>query len=393
MLHCMEAYSLYLHIPFCQKRCSYCDFNTFAGMQHLIPGYVAALQEEIRRVGEAAGEPKPVHTIFFGGGTPSLLSADQFKGILTAIQAGFAVLEGAEITLEANPGTVNQQSLSELAGLGFNRISFGVQSFQTGELRLMGRIHSAKDALQSVEWAREVGFDNLNLDLIFGLPGQTMESWEGTLGRLLEVRPEHVSLYALTVEEGTDLSEWVEGGLVQVIDDDLAADMYETAGDQLERAGYQQYEISNWALPGRECRHNLQYWRMQPYLGLGAAAHGYVPGRRMANVGTIGGFIQRIQQGGQEDFPFSPANESRTMLSAAEERGEFMMVGLRLTQEGISEAEFKRRFGLKLMDVFGNQLVKLVDRKLLEWIPGEQKRIRLTKYGRLLGNQVFVEFV
>ena len=296
MLVNMQPFSLYLHIPFCQSRCTYCDFNTYAGVQHLISDYVAALRREIRHLAENAGGRIPVHTVFFGGGTPSLLTTAQFTGIINDLQAGFDLQKGAEISLEANPGTVTSESLVELHSIGFNRISFGVQSFHPQDLFLMGRIHDAADALQVVSWARKAGFENLSLDLIFGVPGQGLDRWRQTLEIALGLKPDHISLYSLTVEEETPLFKWMNRGLVEVIDDDLGADMYELAGERMEQAGLSQYEISNWARPGMECRHNLQYWRMQPYLGLGAGAHGYVSGQRMANTGWIGNYIQKMRQ-------------------------------------------------------------------------------------------------
>jgi oxygen-independent coproporphyrinogen-3 oxidase len=393
MLVNMQPFSVYLHIPFCQSRCTYCDFNTYAGVQHLIPDYVAALRREIRNLAENASKRVPVHTVFFGGGTPSLLTATQFTGILNDLQAGFDLQKDAEISLEANPGTVTSESLMELHSIGFNRISFGIQSFHAQDLLLMGRIHTAEDGLQVVSQARKAGFENLNLDLIFGIPGQGLDRWRQTLEIALGLKPDHISLYSLTVEEGTPLFGWVNRGLVEVVDDDLAADMYELAGERMDQAGLSQYEISNWARPGKECRHNLQYWRMQPYLGLGAGAHGYVSGHRMANTDWIGNYIQRMRPSKYLEFPFSPANETLISLSRTEEMGEFMMVGLRLVDEGVSLHDFELRYDQKMLDMYGEQILKLIQRKLLEYKPDDSDRIRLTHAGRILGNQVFVEFI
>jgi len=393
MLDHMQPFSLYLHIPFCRSRCTYCDFTTFAGVQHLIPDYIAALRREIRYLAEVAGERIPVHTVFFGGGTPSLLTIAQFSGILNDLQTGFDLQDDAEISLEANPGTVTLQSLTALRSIGFNRISFGVQSFHPQDLMLMGRIHDAVEALRVISWARKAGFDNLNLDLIFGIPGQDMARWRQSLEIALGLKPDHISLYALTVEEGTPLFEWMNRGLIELIDDDLAAEMYELAGERMEQDGLMPYEISNWGRPGMECWHNLQYWRMQPYLGFGAGAHGYVSGQRMANTGWIGDYIQRMRRVDTCEFPFSPANERRTSLTRVDEMGEFMMVGLRLVCEGVSFHEFLMRFGQPIGDVYGEQIEKLIQRQLLEIKPEDPDRIRLTQGGRLLGNQVFMEFI
>ena len=393
MLDHMQPFSLYLHIPFCRSRCTYCDFTTFAGVQYLIPDYVAALRCEIRYLAEITGERLPVHTVFFGGGTPSLLTTAQFSGILNDLQMGFDIQNDAEISLEANPGTVTLQSLKALRSIGFNRISFGVQSFHPQDLMLMGRIHEAIEALRVISWARKAGFENLNLDLIFGIPGQDMARWRQSLEIALGLKPDHISLYALTVEEGTPLFKWMNRGLIELIDDDLAAVMYELADERMEQVGLMPYEISNWGRPGMECRHNLQYWRMQPYLGFGAGAHGYVSGQRMANTGWIGDYIQRMRRVESCEFPFSPANERRTSLTRVDEMGEFMMVGLRLVREGVSFQEFLMRFGQPIVDVYGEQIEKLIHRQLLEIKPEDPDRIRLTRGGRLLGNQVFMEFI
>jgi oxygen-independent coproporphyrinogen-3 oxidase len=389
----MLPYSIYIHVPFCQERCYYCDFNTYAGVEHLIPAYLVALQEEIRYLIPKAGKRLPVHTIFFGGGTPSLLSTGQTGKILDELSKGFDLQDGAEISLEANPGTVTARQLIELQQMGFNRISFGVQSFHDQELIQLGRIHDVEDTMKAFRWAAQAGFKNLSLDLIFGLPGQNLARWKYSLKNALSLTPTHISLYALTVEEQTPFHRWYQRGLMETIDDDLAADQYELASEMLEQAGYSQYEISNWSIPGMECLHNLQYWRMKPYLGLGAGAHGYDCGKRMANVSWIGAYIKRMEEREVLEFPFSPANESRILLEVADEMNEFMMVGLRLVNEGVSEREFTKRFGKTLVEVYGKPIEKLEKRNLIERKPEDRDRIRLTKQGRLLGNQVFLEFV
>jgi oxygen-independent coproporphyrinogen-3 oxidase len=240
------TYSLYIHVPFCTHRCAYCDFNTYAGQESAIPAYVRALCNEIEGVGQAAGSVA-VGTVFFGGGTPSLLSVQQFESILAAIRANFEIQPAAEITIEANPGTVSRKALSALRESGINRISFGVQSANTEELRMLERQHSFFDVINAVEWAREAGFGNLNLDLIYGLPEQRTDTWQVTVKRATDLRPEHLSLYALTLEHGTPFGRWAARGLLPLPDPDLAADMYEWAAQFLASQNYQQYEISNWA--------------------------------------------------------------------------------------------------------------------------------------------------
>ncbi len=397
-----QSTSLYFHIPFCIHRCAYCDFNTYAGQQDSIPAYVRSLINEIQAVGESASPKINAHTIFFGGGTPSLLTANQFESILQSIHLNFDLTPEAEISLEANPGTCSLDYLSNLRALGFNRISFGVQSANPDELRLLERIHNYSDVLDAVKWSRQAGFDNLNLDLIYGLPEQTMDRWQNTLNLILGLHPEHLSLYALTLEQGTPFGRWANHGLLPIPDPDVAAEMYEWAGEQLGAAGYEQYEISNWSLPGRQCRHNLQYWRNLPYLGFGAGAHGYAGGYRYSNVLRIKTFINRLEEFHSHDLPYptSPATVNHHRNTPRDDMQETMMTGLRLTREGVSARAFRERFGVDLMDVFGREIEDLARLGLLEWADDHQPQlmqpdrlIRLSKRGRLLGNQVFLRFV
>jgi oxygen-independent coproporphyrinogen-3 oxidase len=322
-----------------------------------------------------------------------LLSPSQFKTILGTVQKNFHLTSDAEISLEANPGTVTLDSLSDLHSLGFNRISLGVQSANPFELRQLERTHDYFDVIDAVSWARRAGFDNLNLDLIFGLPEQTMALWQNSIKLVLDLLPEHLSLYALTVEHGTPFGRWAEHGLLSVPDPDAAADMYEWAGDTLESAGFEQYEISNWAHSGRKCLHNLQYWRNLPYLGFGAGAHGCANGLRISNVLRIKTYLDHLQPGrsfANSTFPFSPATVNQTPISKRVEMQETMMTGLRLTHEGVSADGFAARFGVQMHDVFREEVDELIGFELLEWAGPV---LRLTKHGRLLGNQVFMRFV
>lgn len=398
----MTVYSVYIHIPFCIHRCAYCDFNTYAGLDALIPSYLHALCREIEMSGAGAGEKLDMHTIFFGGGTPSLMPWEGLEHVLGTVKRQFNVLPGAEISLEANPGTVSLEYLQALHSLGVNRLSLGMQSASPGELRLLERQHDLEDVTRAVSWARQAGFNNLNLDLIFGLPGQGVESWLHTLEKALSLQVEHLSLYALTLESGTPMQRWVARGLLSEPDPDLAAEMYERATDVLEAAGFRQYEISNWARVNEAgewlmCQHNLQYWRNQPYLGFGAGAHGYARGFRVANILSPKGYIQRVlhpsNQSQDHSFPATTAAVASTFIDHREEMGETMMTGLRLTEEGISSAIFLERFGEQLEQVYGEQIEKLVRLGLLEWAGSDGERLRLTQGGRLLGNQVFMEFV
>jgi len=388
------VFSIYIHFPFCEKRCSYCDFFTRAEMQPAIPDYVNSLVREIRQISDSADQKISVHTVFFGGGTPSLLSSDQAGTILDAIGQNFKLLPGAEISLEANPGTVSLESLQGYRDAGINRISFGVQSFQDAELQFLGRIHSSREAVEAFELARSAGYENINLDLIFGLPGQTINSWDNSLEQAVELEPEHLSLYALTIEEGTPLHGLVKTGRVTPLDDDISADMYQLAEEKLASAGYTHYEVSNWAAERdgkvQVCIHNLQTWFNLPYLGIGAGAHGCAAGYRYANVADIAGYIRAMAFEPGKQYPFSNAVESSQAIDHLTEMNETMMLGLRLLEQGVSAAEFSGRFGTGINEVYSKPVTRLISQGLLEWKEGS---LRLTQRGHLLGNRVFQEFV
>ncbi len=312
----MVANSLYIHIPFCTHRCGYCDFNTYAGLQRLVPAYTKAVCKEIEYLYNSAGEQLPIHTIYFGGGTPSLLPVNNFENILTTVDHYFKLTTTPEITIEANPGTVSLDYLKNIQQLGVNRISLGMQSAIQAELTLLERQHSFDSVIQAVEWSRKAGINNLNLDLIFGLPKQGLNSWMFSVEAALSLQPEHLSLYALTLEHGTPMQHKVDLGLLPEPDPDVAADMYEAASERLDDKGYVQYEISNWARakdPGEifACIHNLQYWRNLPYIGVGAGAHGFINHFRTVDVSTPGGYIKRMAREpitaiDRRDFPELP---------------------------------------------------------------------------------------
>ena len=388
----MTKHALYLHVPFCVHRCAYCDFNTYAGQDALIPAYVDGLIREIELI--SASRQIAAKSIFFGGGTPSLLSPIQLASLMETLRANFAWDDALEASLEANPGTVSLDYLQKLRDAGFNRLSFGVQSAHPDDLHLLERIHDFWDVIHAVKWARQAGFDNLSLDLIFGLPEQPLSRWQETLKYALDLHPEHLSLYALTVEHGTPFGHWAARGMIPLPDPDLAADMYEWASEFLAENGYIQYEISNWAKPKYECQHNLQYWRNLPYLGFGAGAHGYAARTRYSNILGIQPYINRLKKGSMIEFPRSPASISKEEISPYQAMQETMMLGLRLTQEGVSAEDFRSRFGSSVEDVFRQELDELFSLALLEWADiGNEKALRLTPHARLLGNQVFRRFV
>ncbi len=376
-----QPVAIYIHIPFCRSRCAYCDFNTYAGLESDIPAYVEAVCREIETAGQRwGGFPAP--TIYFGGGTPSLLAHHHLRDLLRAVRAAFRLPADAEISMEANPGTLTPAYLRDLGDVGIRRLSLGVQSLHDAELELLGRLHTRDQALAAVAAAREAGFQNLSLDLIYGLPRQTLGHWQETLRTAAALQPEHLSLYALTIEEGTPLARQIAAGRLPTPDPDIAADMYEWAAASLARAGYRHYEISNWARPGRECRHNLTYWRNEPWLGVGAGAHTWLDRRRWANLPHPHAYAEAVAQGRApiaEEHPIEPEQEM----------GDTMMLGLRLS-EGVAAARFQARFGVELETAYGETLGRLRDRGLLTW---DGQVARLTDRGRLLGNQVFVQFV
>jgi oxygen-independent coproporphyrinogen-3 oxidase len=383
--------ALYVHIPFCRTRCTYCAFNTYAGLSGQIAAYMQALWEEIGWVTESFPR-RPAQTIYFGGGTPSLIPAPLIQAVIQRCAERFVLAAEPEITLEANPGTVDRTYLQALHDGGVNRLSIGMQSAHQEELQLFGRRHSVDAVRQTVQMARTAGFHNVSLDLIYGAPRQTLLTWRLSLETALEMEPDHLSLYSLGLEEGTPMQHQVVQGQLPAPDPDLAADMYEWASERLAAAGFEQYEISNWARPGFACHHNLHYWRNLPYLGFGAGAHGYAAQTRYANVLHPEAYIERIQSQAEPlPFPLSAAAEEIEPLDAAGVMAESMLMGLRLTGEGVAPGTFRARYGHDLWSVYGSDLDRLIGWGLLERLP--DSRIRLTRRGRLLGNIVFEAFV
>ena len=376
---------LYLYIPFCAHVCPYCDFNTYAGQGELIPRYVAALEREIARRGEELGGRRAA-TIFFGGGTPSLVPAAAIARLVRACRAAFDVASDAEVSLEANPTSVDEEYFAGLLAAGVNRLSLGAQTFQRRGLRVLGRNHEATDVRGALAAARAAGFGNVSLDLIFGWPGQPLAAWEVDLAAVLDrqIWPEHLSLYSLIVEPGTPMADAVARGILAVPDDDATADLYEAAIETLAAAGYVHYEVANWArAPGLEARHNLVYWRNGDYVGLGAGAHGHVAGRRTMNHLLPATYIAAVEAG---ETPVSNVEE----IPAATAMGETMMLGLRLLREGVGDAAFAARHGRTLDETFGSTVEELTALGLLERLPD---RVRLTHRGLMLANQVCARFV
>ena len=371
--------ALYIHVPFCRKKCRYCSFVSYEQREADIPLYLEALTNEIKQ--RSGGERVP--SIYLGGGTPSLLRAESIGRLLSAIGELFTLDKAAEITTEANPGTVDEAYLTAIRKPGVNRLSLGVQSFSDRELEMLGRIHTADEAREAVRFARRAGFDNLNLDLIYGLPGQTLKDWRYSVEEALAMKPEHLSLYALTLEEDAPMHSLIKTGSLPEIDPDLSADQYELAEDLLGAHGYNHYEISNWAKDGKECKHNLVYWRNLPYLGFGPAAHSSINGHRLANGNSLDKYIADF-------YALSRwAPEMNEVIRPGTELAETIILGLRLG-EGIKTDDIKSRFGINIWERFRWQIREMRDAGLLKRIDGH---ISLTRRGRLLSNEVFWRFL
>ena len=383
--------SIYIHIPFCDTRCTYCAFNVYTDLHDLIPAYVNAVCDELRIVASQNASAL-VHTVYIGGGTPSLLKPGYFQQILERLRSDFNLVRDVEVTMESNPNDLATPYLGELRALGINRLSIGMQSATPKILRLFDRRHDLDAVRASVAAAREAGFDNVNLDIIFGSPGERFVEWEETVGALLCFAPEHVSMYGLELKGGTQLRLQVDAGTVPSPDDDLFADMYEYASKRLANAGYKQYEISNWSLPNNESRHNLQYWRNLPYLGIGAGAHGFAGGYRYSNIASPVKYIGALKDKLQWDveFPLTPAVSKSTRVDTQDDLYETVMMGMRLTEEGMNRSTFKSRFGTDIVEMFPEKLAKLESLGLLTI---ESDRVRLSQKGRLLSNAVIRELV
>ena len=383
--------SIYIHIPFCSVRCGYCAFNTYTNMEELIPAYVDAVCRELGAVG-AINPHEAAHSVYFGGGTPSLLTARQIDRLLREINDSFALSDDVEISLEANPDDIGFEYLQALRSLGINRLSIGMQSANADILRLFDRQHDLQAVSDSIDAARKAGFENVNLDVIFGSPGEALADWRQTVGTLMEFAPEHISMYGLELKGGTDLRQRVDAGELPRPDDDDFADMYEHAADVFERHGYRQYEISNWRRAGRQCRHNLQYWRNEPYIGVGAGAHGYAGGVRYSTVAAPQRYISALVEAGDKSqpFPLSPAVAKHTLVAPADDLYETVMMGLRLTQEGIARSQFKKRFNDDFVSMFREPIERL---QLLGLMEVSEERVRLSKQGRLLSNGIIRQIV
>jgi oxygen-independent coproporphyrinogen III oxidase len=380
----MNHAGIYLHIPFCRSRCSYCDFATGMYEGGLAGRYVNSLIREIAKWREV-DPPSAIDTIYFGGGTPSLLTPSQIERILIAVHDHFEVVDGAEVTIELNPGdggtsaASKRETMQDFRSLGINRASFGAQTFDDRELKQLGRTHSAADIPATFLQLHEAGFANISFDLIAGLPNQTLAGWQRNLEQALKLRPDHLSLYLLDVHEGTPLADQIRSGMRPQPDDDLAGEMYQLMVDEVSAAGYNHYEISNFSLPGYASRHNTKYWAGAPYYGFGCSAHSYDGGRhRWSNERDVAKYVELVER---EDSPVV----EHTELNEEEARSESIFLGLRLMR-GLDLEDYRMRFGSDLRDVYDSDLTRLVDAGLIEI---DERLVRLTRRGALLSNEVF----
>ena len=379
-----DPLGLYLHIPFCTAKCGYCDFNSYAGHDHAIPNYAKTLLKDAALWREAVRD-RPVETVFFGGGTPSLTPVHDMAEIVGGLRATFRIAPAAEISLEANPGSLTTEYLRGLHDIGFNRLSIGVQSFDDEELFSLDRIHTGAQAKDAYASARDAGFENVNLDLIYGLSEQPLSSWQQNLEQALALNPEHLSLYALTVEEGTPLARDIARGRTQAPDPDLQAEHYEWTQERMARVGYEHYEISNWARPGRRCRHNLVYWQHREYLGLGAGAHSYLDGTRFGMVLLPNRYGELVNESAEAADGRMRHIATAESIAPETAMADALILGLRLI-DGVDVRDFARRYGASPDDVYGEVLREFEGYAILERTP---THLRLTKRGLLLSNELF----
>jgi oxygen-independent coproporphyrinogen III oxidase len=373
-----SALGLYLHIPFCSAICHYCNFNRGLFDAELKAAYVAALVEEIRRSGDGA----PADTLYFGGGTPSLLEPAEIARIIDACRMSFAVSADAEISLEMNPETASTERLAGCRAAGVNRLSLGVQSLRDDELKRLGRIHDAARVRAAVSLARREGFANISLDLMMWLPEQTIDQWLSSVDGVIALAPEHVSLYLLEIYPGSPLRDEMARGQWSQAPDDDAAEMYLRGLERFDAAGFEQYEISNVARPGRRCRHNLKYWTDGEWLAFGCGAHGTRDGARWRNVASTADYVARVRQG-------ASAVAERREMSWQERAEDALFMGLRLN-DGIRLDLMEERFGLRVWSRYGGALQPFVESQLLEYTPPV---LRLKREGMLLANEVCSVFV
>lgn len=372
----MKPLALYIHIPFCRSKCIYCDFASWAGKESRVEEYLRALRQELFGW-RSALQDYEVSTLFLGGGTPSILTGEQIRSILEDVKSVLPIRADAEITMEANPGAVSTHQLRICRQAGVNRISFGAQSMNDGLLKRLGRIHTAQEIGEAMAMARAAGLDNISLDLMYALPSQTLSLWLDTLSQAIALKPDHISTYSLIVEEGTELYRRLRRGEIDVPDDDEAIEMQRAATDVLARAGYHRYEISNYAQPGRECRHNIVYWQRGEYLGLGCAAHSFFGGERFENPRSLDRYLAGIRR------------EQRVQLSREDAMEEALMLSTRMIR-GLDLNGYRDAFGVDFERAHAKVIAALSRHGLIEIRDGF---LRLTASGLEVQNAVVVELL
>jgi oxygen-independent coproporphyrinogen III oxidase len=372
---------IYIHVPFCKSKCIYCDFNSYPGKENLIPEYFDAVKKELMYFYQTSGG-REIDTIFIGGGTPSYVDSSYIFELAEFMMNYLKVPSDAEFSIETNPGTLSRGKLLEYRLAGINRISLGLQAMQDNILKYLGRIHTAEEFFRSLELVKDAGFKNINVDLIFGIPGQTAKDWTETLQKIIEMGLQHISCYSLKIEEGTPLNKLIGEGISKPIDDEIDREMYYNAIETLSKHGYEHYEISNFALPGYECKHNKLYWTEKEYAGFGAGAHSFLNGCRSSNTNDIREYCRMVNETGN-------ATVESSHIDRDEEMSEYMLLGLRLIK-GVSFSEFRSKYEKDIHEVFGDKINSLVSRGLVQI---NDDNIRLTSLGLDFANQVFMEFV
>ncbi|MFQ5672969.1 MAG: radical SAM family heme chaperone HemW [Nitrospinales bacterium] len=378
----MSGLGLYIHIPYCLHKCGYCDFNSHPVNSGEMDAYSRAVMRELAHYGGGAAAGREIATIFLGGGTPTTLPVSSLEKILESCRQNFSVRADAEVTLEANPATIPRQDLTRLRTAGYNRISIGAQSFNPRELKFLERVHGVEEIHATVRRARQGGFDNLSLDLMFALPGQSAEDWGYSLDRVLAENPEHISTYNLTLEPGTAFYKRAAQDQWHMPAEDHQLTLYKQSIRTLKAAGYRHYEISNFARPGRESRHNLNYWENGEYLGIGAGASSFLAGRRFKNYAPPSRYIREVQSRGD-------AVESNEHPGKAQAMGETMMLGLRLLK-GVDLKQFENRFQVSFSKTYGPAVAALLQKKLIAL---KNNRISLSQKGLYLADSVILEFI
>lgn len=383
---------IYVHIPFCKQKCKYCDFKSYVGKENKIESYIKWLTYEIKEIGEGnrldyennLDDLVVIDTIYIGGGTPSFIESKYIKNIMDTIKENYTLADNVEVTIEVNPGTVTEEKLLDYKNAGINRLSIGLQSCKIELLEELGRIHNYEEFENTYKLARKIGFENINVDLMIGLPNQIIKDIKDSLNKIIKLEPEHISVYSLIVEEETPIFKEIQNETLKLPSDELERKMYWYVKDELEKSGYAHYEISNFAKTGFESKHNMNCWKQQEYIGVGAAAHSYTNGVRFSNVDTIEEYISNYEKGKEEDnLIFHEKQNKQSMMK------EYMMLGLRKI-EGIKIQDFKNKFAENPIFSYRKELEKLVNEELIE-IDGDV--IKLTKKGLDLANLVWEEFV